>query len=207
MNIEENHGSGKDGRSLADGKDHHSVSPTEFSGESRRRFTKAGLATTGVLMTMASRPVLACTTQSPSGFQSGNQSHRGVPQSNYACSPCYWAGTTNWPANLKHDNPDKKNNGTKFQQVFTDCSKSSKYYGVTCSDLVAGLSFDNANYYIGMYLMAAYLNSASHWTPFLTTDKIRQMFTQWQSQGRFSPSPGVYWNAAQIVTYLKATWV
>ncbi|MCU6434150.1 hypothetical protein LPB67_10255 [Undibacterium sp. Jales W-56] len=192
-----------DGRSLSELK---SELAPQFPGEARRRFTKAGLATTGVLVTMASRPVLGCTTQSPSGFQSGNQSHRGVPQRSNACPPAYWAGTTHWPSGLKQDNPNKKNNGTKFQEIFTDCAKSSKYYGVTCSDLVAGQSFDSSNYYIGMHLMAAYLNSLNHWTPFLTTQKIRDMFTQWQSKGKFSPSSGVYWNAAQIVTYLKATW-
>ena len=57
-----------------------------------------------------------------------------------------------------------------------------------------------------MYLVAAYLNSVSGWTNFLPPAKIQQMFTEWQAQGYFAPSPGVRWNAAQIVTYLKSTW-
>ena len=61
--------------------------------QTRRRLTGAGLAGSGVLLTLASRPVLAqggfCL--SPSGFQSGNLSRPS--QGNVACTgrtPGYW---------------------------------------------------------------------------------------------------------------------
>ncbi len=48
---------------------------TKFVDSSRRRFTKSGLAATGVILTLASRPVLANTfCRSPSGHMSGNTS-------------------------------------------------------------------------------------------------------------------------------------
>ncbi|CAH1906035.1 conserved hypothetical protein [Candidatus Nitrotoga sp. HW29] len=54
----------------------------KFSGESRRRFAASGLAVSGIILTLASRPVLGdpfC--MSPSGFISGNTSQHG------ACPP------------------------------------------------------------------------------------------------------------------------
>jgi hypothetical protein len=50
-----------------------------FSGESRRRFATSGLAVSGIILTLASRPVLGQTfCESPSGFISGNTSHHGA---------------------------------------------------------------------------------------------------------------------------------
>lgn len=54
----------------------------KFSGESRRRFATSGLAVSGIILTLASRPVLGDTfCLSPSGFISGNTSQHG------ACPP------------------------------------------------------------------------------------------------------------------------
>ncbi len=51
----------------------------KFSGESRRRFATSGLAVSGIILTLASRPVLGQTfCESPSGFISGNTSHHGA---------------------------------------------------------------------------------------------------------------------------------
>ncbi|TFH07790.1 MAG: hypothetical protein E4H07_08635, partial [Nitrosomonadales bacterium] len=58
---------------------------------SRRRFTKSGLAASGVILTLASRPVLAnlgC--KSPSGFVSGNVSAQGTPLACTGETPDYW---------------------------------------------------------------------------------------------------------------------
>ncbi|RFC33417.1 MAG: hypothetical protein DID92_2727744880 [Candidatus Nitrotoga sp. SPKER] len=54
----------------------------KFSGESRRRFATSGLAVSGIILTLSSRPVLGDTfCMSPSGFISGNTSQHG------ACPP------------------------------------------------------------------------------------------------------------------------
>ena len=55
----------------------------KFSGESRRRFATSGLAVSGVILTLAGRPVLGADAfcLSPSGFCSGNTSQHG------ACPP------------------------------------------------------------------------------------------------------------------------
>ena len=52
----------------------------KFSGESRRRFATSSLAASGIILTLASRPVLGQTAfcLSPSGFISGNTSQHGA---------------------------------------------------------------------------------------------------------------------------------
>ena len=59
----------------------------KFSGESRRRFATSGLAVSGIILTLASRPVLGQTfCQTPSGYQSGNTSQHGE------CPPPFSSG-------------------------------------------------------------------------------------------------------------------
>lgn len=165
-----------------------------FSGESRRRFTKSGLAVSGVLMTLATRPVLGQTLvcKSPSGFLSGNASSHGTPPICQGRSPGYWKEHSYWPISTD----------TKFSRVFP-CSSSSDYATITMRKLLEHQDFDKNN--LGMHLVAAYLNALSGWTPFLTTEMILAMFTEWQVDGTFSPTAGVNWTGSEIVDYLKQT--
>jgi hypothetical protein len=78
--------------------------PVVGPSESRRRFAKSGLTASGVLLTLASRPVLGgvtnnLTCQAPSGFASGNLSQHGTPLTCTGRTPGYW-GTqpTQWPS-------------------------------------------------------------------------------------------------------------
>src|SRR5690606_27745011 len=66
--------------------------------QSRRRFGKSGLAVTGVLATLASRPVLGTdlVCKSPSGFLSGNLSTHGPAPVCAGRSPGYWKNHK-WP--------------------------------------------------------------------------------------------------------------
>ncbi len=161
---------------------------------SRRRFTASGIAVSGVLMTLASRSVMGQTTsKSPSGFISGNQSTHGPAPISSGRSPGYWKNhQSSWPVPLS----------TKFSGVFS-CSSTSPYKQFTMLELLTHRPTDTNN--LGMHLVAAVLNARMGWTPFLTEERIRSMFTEWQSKGYFSPTANVQWNAAQIVDYLKAT--
>ncbi len=162
--------------------------------ESRRRFTKSGVAASGVLLTLASRPALGdVVCKSPSGFLSGNQSSHGTPPICQGRSPGYWKEHVgSWPV------PP----GTKFINVF-HCSHSSVYAKYTLLQLVNPQSDDKNK--LGMHLVAAFLNARMGWTPFLKEETIIAMFTEWAATGTFSPTATVYWNAAQIVDYLTAT--
>jgi len=67
--------------------------PIRFSGESRRRFATSGLAVSGIILTLASRPVLGQTfCMSPSAFCSGNTSQHG------ACPVAFAMSTTRLPS-------------------------------------------------------------------------------------------------------------
>lgn len=169
------------------------VAPQNNVDGSRRHFTKSSLAVTGVLATLASRPVLGSQVcKSPSGFLSGNLSTHGAAPICAGRSPGYWKNNTSWPINRN----------TKFSHVFS-CNPHSPYATITMFDLLTHQDFDTNN--LGMHLVAAYLNAVSGWTAFLSVETIKSMFTEWQSQGYFSPTATVHWNAAQIVDYLTQT--
>jgi hypothetical protein len=174
-------------------------SDSDFCGnrvnESRRRFGMAGLAASGVLATLASRPVLGAEVcKSPSGFLSGNLSTHGTPPVCAGRSPGYWKTHTNWPI------PNRTT--VKFKSVFT-CSKASPYYNITMFNLLDPQSFDQHN--LGMHLVSAYLNAKAGWTPFLTVERIVSMWAELKLTGYFTPTAGVKWNAEQVVDYLKKT--
>jgi hypothetical protein len=163
--------------------------------ESRRRFGKSGVAASGVLLTLASRPVLGAEVcKSPSGFLSGNLSTHGGPAICEGRSPGYWKNQTSWPIANRFT--------CKFSSVFT-CRPRSPYAPITMLNLLSPQDFDSSN--LGMHLVAAYLNAMEGWTPFLTVERIQSMFSEWQATGYFSPTAGVNWSAAEIVDYLKRT--
>lgn len=64
-------------------------------------------------------------------------------------------------------------------------------------------SFDTNN--LGMHLTAAWLNAKMGWTPFLTEERILNMWTEIQTCGYFTPTAGIKWYSADVVNYLKAT--
>ena len=161
----------------------------------RRRFTKTSLATSGVIMTLASRSVLACEAISPSGFCSVNQSRHGAVQISRCRVPSYWSSTTSWPIG----------NNTKFNAIFTQCGSNSPYYHVTCKALVDGkVAADSSK--LGQYLVAAYLNALMGWSDvFLTASQCINMGNEYFRTGAFHPTANISWNSSQIVTYLQST--
>lgn len=163
---------------------------------SRRRFAKAGVGGgAGVLLSLASRSSLGCAVcKSPSGFLSGNVSQHGPAVTCEGASPGYWKNHTGWPSGFSHS--------TLFSHVFP-VNHGSHYENVTMYNLLSHQSFDVDN--IGMHLVAAILNSAKGWTPFLPESTIISMFTEWQNIGYYSPTPHVKWYAADIVNYITST--
>lgn len=161
---------------------------------SRRQFAKTSLGISGVILSLASRPVLGnVVCKSPSGFLSGNASTHGPQPVCQGRSPGYWKNhVDSWPISTD----------TQFSSVFPT-SPSSVYAQYTFLQLLDPKQDDVQK--LGMHLVAAYLNAISGWTPFLTVETILAMFAEWQSKGAFSPTATVQWSAAEIVNYLKAT--
>jgi hypothetical protein len=175
--------------------------PTTISarGAARRRFTRAGLGATGVLLTLTSQPGMAhdiCVP--PSAAMSGKLkpavsggAHTPICQ---AKDPDYWKASKSWPCSS--DLP--------FKTVFYCGQKHSETYA-KCS-LMSVLSphpeFDNT---LGRLLTATYLNAKSGRIPFLKADRVTDIWDQLQSKGYYSPAPNMRWNEADIVLYLAGT--
>ncbi|HTD04494.1 hypothetical protein [Undibacterium sp.] len=174
------------------------VEKTVFAGESRRRFTKSGLAASGVILTLSSRSVLGAPTinASPSASLSANQSTHSQSQVlSTGLSPAQWIQQPKWPV-------DKS---SSFGGVF-GCGSASVFKDNTLKALMQKQQ-DCDPYKVGMYLSAAYLNALDGRTPFLNVSRVKDMFNEWTLSGcgHFSPTAGVNWDSSQIVAYLKGT--
>ena len=214
-------------------QDHHSsekkheisqdiAEPTKLVDDSRRRFAKSGLVASGVLLTLASRPVLggwAC--QSPSGFISGNVSSHGTPPTCIGRTPGYWGTNTEdkhlWPSPYTTGkcNTDKSQDSGSWSTTSATMFKNSTL-GFHCIGYGAGylkysmmqvilLGGNGDPYQIGAHSVAALLNARMGWTPVLTEAQVRNMFNEYASKGYFEPTAGVKWYPADIVAYLKTT--
>jgi len=160
----------------------------------RRRFGRAaGLGGSGVLLTLACKPVLgAVVCKTPSGFLSGNQSTHGASALCNGRNAQYWSATSSWPVSKK----------TKFPKVF-NAGPGSALEQATLAEVVAGHTADPDK--VAMHLTTALLNSRSGWTPFLTEEMLQGMFLEWRTKGFYTPTVNVQWTGADIVNYLKAT--
>ncbi|MEN6586000.1 MAG: hypothetical protein ABFE02_08170 [Sulfuricella sp.] len=206
---------------------------TKSVDESRRGFTKSGLAASGVLLTLASRPVLACVCKSPSGFLSGNVSTHGTPQTCSGRTPGYW-GThpQQWPSpflpgDCKHGTSGTHvsdwSGGTRFSTEF-NCSGNGSIYvayqeehkdskrskttyqsSVYSMMQVIWLGGGGDPYQLGAHIVAALLNAVKGLTPTLTEAQVINIFNEWNLHGYFEPTAGVKWYEADIVDYLKST--
>jgi len=191
---------------------------------SRRRFTKSGLTASGVILTLASRPVLAnlgvC--KSPSGFLSGNVSAQGDPLYCDGRSPEYWMNNPkSWTAAAGYEpgeyrpptgssqNVNRLNGwvgGTKFSEVF-----GSSHYdtgSVEYSLMQVLWMQDQDPYQIGGHCVAAVLNAAAGFTPPSALDEasVINMFMEWETTGIFHPTAGVDWGPTEIVYYIQSTF-
>jgi hypothetical protein len=189
--------------------------------QSRRRFTQSGLAVSGVILTLASRPVLAEVCASPSGFQSLNAtanpgvSHTGKHQG--VCtgrSASFWMDNPgSWPAGYVSGKSQNENEGvsnkrsassgktgTLFRDAFrTTSSLYSKY------TLLEVLQMKNDPHQLGAHLVSALLNAAAGLTPVLSTEKVITICHEYDQKGFFEPSAGIRWYPIDIVFYLKST--
>lgn len=177
--------------------------------ESRRRFTKSGLAASGVLLTMTSRPVLGGGTnrpptktgekccRAPSAWMSGDKSVHGPEPVCDGKSPTWWKNCSpnKWPVSASD----------KFPKHFS-CGANAKSYDFPLIQVCD----NNFARFIPLAelcsrLVAAYLNCKSGRTPFLKEETVRAMFVECTTKGTFSPTAGVEWSVSECVEYLTAT--
>ena len=190
------------------------VTHAQVPNPSRRRFNRAGVGASAVVLTLASRSVLAnvaCTTAS--GFTSLNQSSRGeaAPVCTGA-TPEIWMTRSPWPVAMT----------TQFSLIFGSASPSLK---VGAPITVAGVSdtgggksglklndatlqqamFGSDTNAVVKYLIAALLNARGNYNAYPTEVSVIKIFQEWQSKNYYEVSAGIRWNDADIIKYLLAT--
>ncbi|MBJ7312440.1 hypothetical protein ACFOLJ_23205 [Rugamonas sp. CCM 8940] len=167
------------------------------AGRARRRLATAGVAASGVLLTVASQPGMACDIcRSPSGFLSGALQSQHLR--NTVCSgrsPVYWKGNDNWPNRIAKT--------TKFSTIFSCTSANRSYKDATLQQMLAGQSFDNHK--IGQYLAAAYLNVQAKLSSFQNLLMLQTIWQEYQTKGYYAPIAGKKWYAYDIAFYLSGT--
>jgi hypothetical protein len=169
-------------------------------GLARRRFGKAGIGASGVLLTLVSQPGMASgVCKAPSGSLSGGLiSHKGPAVACTGKSPGYWKNHSSWPSSCS--------TSAKFNSVFYCAGLNQNSYGAaktTLKLILSHQSFDSSN--LGMHMCATYLNIQSGRIGFLTVAELQKIWYDWQRYGYYAPTAGVKWNAAQIVMYLTTT--
>lgn len=189
----------------------------DAKGATRRRFTRAGVAASGVLLTLHSQPgmaVQACTT--PSGFQSlkfgGSHNPRVGECGGY--SPGGWGQSMN-----KANNPLAKMKWwtqinpetTKFRDLFGYCG--SGYYanlGTDAATLKAVLLDQGNNLdhnQLGAHMVASFLNNHFGLSPYPDKATLVKIWYDFINDGVYVPSAGVPgWDAEKIKFYLTNTW-
>lgn len=174
------------------------AAPLPPHGAARRRLGKAGVAATGVLLTINSTPGMACEIcTTPSGSLSGGlQSFRGPKPVCAGRVPSYWA-THSWPTGTS---------SKKFSSVYSCNYANSKTYGSSSMmNMLKGQSYDYPQNYIGAYLTAAWLNVKAGLSTFLTEEMLKKIWSEYQSKGYYQPTAGVKWYSDKIAEYLRGT--
>jgi hypothetical protein len=173
-------------------------------GASRRRFARAGAGATGVLLTLASHPGMACSVNvGPSGYQSAVTALKhGMKVSNAPTTPSsgrpprYWASGYGWPCGTH----------LQFGQVFSCRDKTGTIATSTLLQHCAGYTFSSPKARIAQLLVAAHLNVLTDKSPFLKLTNLQAIWNEYESTGQYVPMAGVTpWNAGDIVTYLSGT--
>lgn len=165
---------------------------------SRRRFGRsAGLGASGVLLTLACKPVLGAVAATPSGFHSANQSTHGPETArvmNNARRPETWLiqDPGSWP--VPADTP--------FSSLFP-APPGTPLGDATITQVMQGVPADPQQ--VAKYLTAAMLNARAGYAPYLTEDRVLAMYNEWRSVGYFTPTADVQWYAGDILNYLMST--
>ena len=178
----------------------------------RRRFTVAGIAASGAVLTLASRPVLGqglCTPgagMTLSGWTSGNLSVAHANTVATGKSPGYWkTHPASWPAGAPSPSMQFRNFFRSYSGVLqskVDCQTDTGVVSQYAS-LLDVLSAEIYNDAFGRSLVCAYLNALDKSPMRPTTDEVMLM-----SAKKFQPtSTAPYWTENEICCFLGQTFL
>lgn len=205
--------------------------PEQVTNPSRRRFNRAGIGASAVILTLTSRSVLAQsnTCASPSGFNSVKPSHDTQDLRCDALSADRWLDPEQqWPVSkdtqfghlfgrssmvFSPSTPSKFYDPKFYAPMTARDEKAAKSNGSVGNDQVTRL--DEATlpqalknpetHEVVKYLIVAYLNFRAGYTSYPTDLQAIAIFKEWQSSGQYTPTAGIKWSTQDILTYLEAT--
>jgi len=164
----------------------------------RRRLLQAGASAVPVVMTVASRPVLAqvqCLT--PSAAVSGNASGQAAVFCT-GVAPSVWSGTGTWPTYTKAT--------AKFKDFFSPDLLG--HANILMQEVLTLAAPAGSNDEVAQYVLAALLNHESNKVPdsILPLAVIHKIWADYNNgNGTYQVNGSVSFNGSQIVTYIKST--
>jgi hypothetical protein len=200
---------------------------------SRRRFARAGVATSVLLGSLVSKPVLGaapyrCTI---SGQMSGNASPRqgdGVPCSSLGSSLSFWRDSGSWPSGfVKGALPNSSNctfnngqnpQGTVFngyaglQATFFFSNSAGCPVNSTSGNAATMLQLLHSTaaglvFDLGRATVVSLLNYASNPTNYpVSPSMIVAMFNATRAGGTYPVNPTTSWSGTQVLTYLRSLY-
>jgi len=176
-------------------------------GAARRRFTRAGAAASGVLMTLHSQPGMAaivCAT--PSGHASALISARNPDAlSCSGLSPGVWFQSTQ-PRGKNHNTPGHLTWPISPEKKFGTVFSTGKAIGQASFEQVLGNNdpvFDPDN--LGAHIAAAYLNVLAGRSTFQNEYMLVNIWNNLRDYGVYHPAANVDWKGKDVVEYLRST--
>jgi hypothetical protein len=198
---------------------------------SRRRFNRAGVGASAVVMTLASRSVLAnMTCSTPSGFHSANmsQGRPGDPPVNCSgLSYQEWVATAQW-------NPPRT---MRFSEAFGAVPRPDLIVGAPVTPAATNNGNGNANGsgngngngasamsssvlklneatleqamlgsqtpLIIKHLIAALLNASTNRSTNPSVESVKAIFKDWNINNTYEVSAGIRWSTDKIIEYLR----
>jgi len=170
-------------------------------GAARRRFGRAGLGASGVIMTLASQPGMATTVcRPPSGFLSGT-----------------WASThpkeKTWCAGVKpevwcayRDAYWKTLSYELFSKYFPCTARTYSLKTKTLYEIISATTSPNTKEEVAKFMVAAFLNARANLTPILPESKVRAIWVEFAPNLEYKPDAGAKkWGSELLVQYIKST--
>jgi hypothetical protein len=186
---------------------------------SRRSLLRAGLGASPVILTVASRPVMATTGKcsSASAFGSINASRPSKVDYCGGCKPEYWKQPTchpQWPTGY-YPVSRARSGVTTYATKFNDCfGTTAGYPGKTLLE-VMNLTATGGKDEVARLCSAALLNAVKGLTPgtVLSTVTVKQVWKSYVTKGYYEPNAGVRWyptysapaGTGGLITWLKST--
>lgn len=171
------------------------------AGAARRRFARAGVGVSGVILTLASQPGMASPMMCKSASGSMSTGLGSKPSNaTVRCeglSPGYWKKDSRaWPPLAAREQ--------LFSSVFPH-GGTSLYQTGTMLQMLTSNDPSKDPYNLGRHLVATYLNVLSGKISFLTVDGLKKMWHDFVTYGYYTPRAGTSWNAEALKKYLENT--